>query len=280
MLPSYERLDDGQTKAWLKIPFGQIAVVVVSLPLLAFLFCVLWSVLYFFEESTATHCRVSNYLPSISAAIGNYQPQRFVWQVAIILHFVPRLLIANEYAKHYAVIIRMNRRPVAYTACLFNAVENFALLGLSLWTSVTDYGARLTTNLSHKCIFYSVFLSEIHKTCFIVFIATSECYMLMTYFVNKNARKILDSATRLEARSLRYKRNLFLINIVSFSLAGYFFLRHNSNCEAGGECHHNNVNIFGEINFFFFSIHFICFDGIFGGADKHGLSHDGLLGFS
>lgn len=141
MLPEYERLD---TKPLLKVPFGKFALTVVSLPLFSFVFCVLWSLLYFFQRSTATHCGVSNFLPSISAAIGNYQPQRFVWQSAILLQAIPRLMVTYQYAKHYSTIIRVNRRPIAYTACLFNVVENLALVGLSIWTSSDDYGNSMS----------------------------------------------------------------------------------------------------------------------------------------
>lgn len=59
--------------------------------------------------------------------------------------------------------------------------------------------------------------------------------MLISYFVNKNARKVMDTVTKIEAKALRYKRNLFATNIISFMLAGYFFLRHNSHCEPGGK---------------------------------------------
>lgn len=137
MLPEYERID---TKPLLKVPFGKFALTVVSLPLFSFVFCVVWSLLHFFNRSTATHCGVPNFLPSISAAIGNYQPQRFVWQTAILLQAIPRLMVTYQYAKHYSEIIRVNRRPIAYTACLFNVVENLALVGLSMWTSTDDYG--------------------------------------------------------------------------------------------------------------------------------------------
>lgn len=137
MLPQYERLD---TKPLIRVSFGKFALIVGSLPFFSFIFCVIWSMLYFYERSTATHCGVANFLPSISAAIGNYQPQRFIWQAAILLQSLPRLSVAYQYMKYYNVIIRVNRRPIAYTACLFNVVENVALVGLSLWTSSDNYG--------------------------------------------------------------------------------------------------------------------------------------------
>lgn len=228
MLPQYQRLeqsDNGSSsssshnlhhpsgKRRLHIPFERFAVVTLSLPLFAFVYCVLWSVVYNFESSTSTHCYVRNLLPSISAAIGNYQPQRFVWQSAILLTVGPRLWVTGNYVLLYGRQTRRNRRLIAYTACVFNAVENLALVGLSLFTSTDDY--------------------EMHKLCFLIFIAMSEFYMVMTYFVNRTSRKVNDP---LAQRSLRYKRNLCVLNLLSFAVAGYCFTRHNERCEPYSEC--------------------------------------------
>jgi len=209
MLPLYERID---SKPLLRIRFGRFALLFVSLPFFSFIFCVVWSLLFDFERATATHCRVDNLLPSISAAIGNYQPQRLVWQIAIVIHFLPRLMVARMYLKHYEDKIRKNRRKLGYLAVLLNVAENFSLLGLSLFTSATNY--------------------EIHRNCFSTFIFTSEVYMLLSYLLNKNARKVPE-VMGLERRSIRFKRNLFITNVVCFAAAGYFFVRHNNYCEPG-----------------------------------------------
>lgn len=211
MLPQYERLDSN--RILFRIRFGIYCLAICMLPFLSFAFCVGYSLWSYFERATATHCGVRNYLPSISAAIGNYQPQRFVWQLAILLQVIPRLTVIYQYYQLYQVIVRKNRRPIAYTACIFNVVENLALVGLSLWTSIDDY--------------------EIHKTCFITFIATSECYMCMTYFLNKNGLRSTGKLSRTQETSLTLKRNLFVINVVSFFCAGYCFVRHNDRCEPG-----------------------------------------------
>lgn len=147
-LPRYQRLDaaadrDSYAPATrrMHVPFTLVSLGTVSLPLFAFLFCVVWSVLYDFERSTMTHCAVTNLLPSISAAIGNYQPQRFVWQAAVLLSVGPRLWITGNYVLLYGSSIRRSRRMAAYVACCLNAVENLALVGLSLFTSSDDYGS-------------------------------------------------------------------------------------------------------------------------------------------
>ncbi|KAL5279368.1 PGAP2.2 family protein [Megaselia abdita] len=211
MLPTYEKLNSS-TKPSAKIPFGKFAIYVVSLPLFSFLFCVIWCVLFYFERSTATHCSVRNYLPSISAAIGNYQPQRFIWQLAICVHFIPRLVIAKVYLDFYIEVIRKDRMHLAKIALSLNVVENFALLVLSLWTSSEHY--------------------EIHKVSFCIFIFTSEIYMIVVYFLSKNGRR-LPLATKEEIRSIRFKKALVIVNVLAFALAGFCFMRHNTRCEAG-----------------------------------------------
>jgi hypothetical protein len=85
------------------------------------------------------HCRVPNFLPSISAAIGR-QPQAFIWQLAIILHAIPRFAISYMYFDYYSKVIRRRARTIASIACIINVVENVALIGLTLWTSLDSYG--------------------------------------------------------------------------------------------------------------------------------------------
>jgi post-GPI attachment to proteins factor 2 len=123
MLPKYQILKDelDQRKPLLSVSFQKFSVTTVSLPLFSFIFCVSYSLIYHFEASTSTHCHTWNYLPSISvstnyrlfllrphfllvlmswqAAIGQFQPQAIVWQICIIIHFIPRLIITWMYKK-------------------------------------------------------------------------------------------------------------------------------------------------------------------------------------
>lgn len=140
MLPTYHRIDSASKPVLLRIPFPKVSLATVALPFSAFVFCIGWSLLHFFDKSTSTHCGVPNLLPSISAAIGNYEPQRTVWQSAIVLSTFPRLMVTVHYMTYYYTHIRTNRLLIANTACLLNVVENIALVGLSIWTSTDDYG--------------------------------------------------------------------------------------------------------------------------------------------
>lgn len=224
MLPQYRRLDAARgghdpsrsgARPRLQVPYDYFTYATVSLPLAGFFFCVGWSLAFDFQRSTQTHCGVPNTLPSISAAIGNYQPQRFVWQSAILLAALPRLWICCCYVLLYGRVVRNSRRPLAYFGCLFNAVENVALVGLSLFTSAADY--------------------EAHKFCFVLFVATSEIYMVVTWLVNQAGRKPAAGGDALALRSLRVKRAMCVVNVGAFAVAGYCFVRHNERCEPYSE---------------------------------------------
>ncbi|XP_048774042.2 post-GPI attachment to proteins factor 2-like isoform X2 [Ostrea edulis] len=150
-----------------RLHFSALSKIVAGLPFFATLFCVIWSVLFNFKESTATHCRVPNYLPSISAAIGGYVPQRNVWRICIALHAFPRFLIACAYF-HYHMQFLVEKWKRCYTilaglCTLLHVVENFALVVLTYISSLEN--------------------REVHEDMFVLFMVTSEVYMLLTCFV-------------------------------------------------------------------------------------------------
>lgn len=152
MLPQYERLVDpgspggpesSPTRSAYRVRFGKLAVITVMFPVVGFLFCVVWSLLYNFDQANATHCMVYNFLPSLSAAIGNYQPQRFVWQASVLLHALPRYAIAFLYKNFHLGLLRKRRKDLAVLACMLNITELSSLVGLTMWTSVSNYGKML-----------------------------------------------------------------------------------------------------------------------------------------
>lgn len=201
--------EEYETTTFVNIPFDKIAWVTVGLPFVAFIFCVFYSVLYNFESATSSHCHVYNVLPSISSAIGNFSPQREIWQFAVALHALPRFCVAAAYLQYHKEVLYPWALSMSVVACLFNIIENFALIILSFWTSSDNY--------------------PIHKVSFITFIVASELYMLLAWLLNKRCRRHQRNIA--ETKSLKWKKRLVLFNISCIVTATYFFIRHNMWCE-------------------------------------------------
>ncbi|XP_035734245.1 post-GPI attachment to proteins factor 2-like [Vespa mandarinia] len=191
------------------ISFSRLAWVTVSIPLFAFIFCIIWSVLYNFDHATATHCKVYNFLPSVSATIGHYRPQRDVWKLAIAIQSVTRMLVLIMYYRYYKEHVYKWARYISNIVLSTYIVENISLITLSFWTSDSNYA--------------------FHKLSFITFLLMSSIHMPLSYFVMKNCCNV--TRDFYETASIRWKWRAMMSNVLSILLACYFFYRHNKYCE-------------------------------------------------
>ncbi|XP_068632640.1 post-GPI attachment to proteins factor 2-like [Battus philenor] len=193
-----------------RIPVSKLGFLTVLLPLLAFIICIILTMYKDFDKANNTHCNVPNIFPSISASIGNYEPQRTIWKTAIYIHAPIRFFIVYLRWKYYRDVILEHCIIVVNIAVSLNIVENLSLIGLTYWTSSLNY--------------------PYHEVCFKTFIGTSIFHMLLIcILLTQHRRK--SHTTHLERNSIKLKWRAFFINVVSFAIAAYFFLRHNRLCE-------------------------------------------------
>lgn len=92
-----------------------------------------------FESANNTHCKVPNVFPSISASIGNYEPQITIWKTAIYLHAPIRFYLVYLRWKYYTSIIQEDCLIIVKLAVFLNVIENMTLIGLTHWTSSRNY---------------------------------------------------------------------------------------------------------------------------------------------
>lgn len=112
------------------ISFQQLAVNTATIQISSLVFCLAWSIKFNFYESTATHCRVDNYLPSLSATL-DFTPQRDVWRACVGLSGTTRYFIAYLYYKlifHSKLLLALHW------------IEVTALIGLSIVDSIRYFG--------------------------------------------------------------------------------------------------------------------------------------------
>ncbi|CAH1112925.1 unnamed protein product [Psylliodes chrysocephalus] len=190
--------------SYVRIQSEKCCIIVACFPILAMIFCILYSVLFNFEGAVYTHCDVYNWLPSISAAIGSFSPQREVWQSAVTIQAIPRFFYAFQYLQFHYSLLYPHDFWIAQVAFFLSMVENIALILLSFFVSSQYY--------------------SVHKKAFITFIISSEVYMILTC--------ILQSRFKKQFRiSLKWKKRFLTTNLIFIVVAVYFFMRHNSFCE-------------------------------------------------
>ncbi|XP_051782458.1 post-GPI attachment to proteins factor 2 isoform X2 [Erpetoichthys calabaricus] len=191
-----------------RLRFTIFAVGTVCLPLFGFLSCVFVSLCFHFKESTATHCGVPNYLPSISAAIGGETPERYIWRFCIGLHSAPRFLLSVAYWNHYRFLsLERSYQLFCHVTLVLSILENLGLLILTYVSSAENY--------------------VIHKYAFILFMLSALSYMGLTCKLWRMAKK------NTALTSYTWKKRFFIINLTFFVLSLVSFVRHNSYCEPG-----------------------------------------------
>ncbi|XP_068703510.1 post-GPI attachment to proteins factor 2-like [Montipora foliosa] len=212
--------DSNLQKALLSCSLEHFVSFISLLPLLSFLSCAAIAVFWHYEETTVFHCYVANYLPSISAAIGGYMPEKFIWNIGIALHCLPRItLFPAAFHKYY----RSTSAGRQYNLTTWW----FWILNLAAYiVQVVENGALLTlTFISFSENF------AIHEISLMVFMVSSMLYM----FISCILLKLIAAKPMTIEESTLYKRavSIMLFNYCSFGLAMWFYYKHTIHCVQG-----------------------------------------------
>ena len=89
--------------------------------------------------------QVANYIPSLSAATGDFTPQKYIWRIGIALHALPRMGNAFIYLNFYADSVNIHRKSHGFRTLnkmntALHVLENSALLGLTYISSTENHG--------------------------------------------------------------------------------------------------------------------------------------------
>jgi post-GPI attachment to proteins factor 2 len=82
-------------KIQFSVSFKKFSIVTCSIPLIATVFCVIYSTIYNFYDTVIIFdgiCNTTNYLPIISSAIGYSDPQITVWHSCIFPYIALRII--------------------------------------------------------------------------------------------------------------------------------------------------------------------------------------------
>ncbi|XP_022084472.1 post-GPI attachment to proteins factor 2-like isoform X2 [Acanthaster planci] len=175
-----------------------------------FLLCIGLALLFNFRSSIATHCRVPNFLPSISAAIA-LPPSCYFWRLSVMLTTVQRLLAVKYHHMQYAGV-RTSRAwyPMLCNACaMAELLENLSLIALTCVSSTEN--------------------TDLHENFFISFQVCATVFMILMCLVYRTATGPHPSAW--ERKSLRAKYICFAVNIICFLIAAACYMVHRYRCK-------------------------------------------------
>lgn len=198
-------------KPLLHVPYVYVMVVTFILPLSALATCVVLGLYLHFEGVTATHCRVPNFVPSISSIIGDFTPERYVWRLGMAFFSFPRIFDSFLYYNFFAHSVANSK--------LWYRLLNRATWLLHVWQYVSLFLLSYVTSSENFII---------HRNSFISFIACSMFHMGAFLLLFRVGRQPPSKKDKL---SLRLRTIFAVSHILTFIFSLYFYWRHNTYCE-------------------------------------------------
>jgi len=209
--------DSQRRSVMLNIKYRYLALATILVSAVSFVFCIVYSFIFHFDEVTSSHCNVWNLAPSVSASIGSNAPQRYVWTLVMALHTGPRLVLAAINHSVYSACTAGARLRVARLTSLLALCELASLLLVTVVPSVELYSLHILATGA--------------------FLVTSGLHMALScHLVRQNSSSGLFKMGRnhyLLRKSLHYKQVLLMTHLSSIAISLYFYWRHNAYCEPG-----------------------------------------------
>jgi hypothetical protein len=175
------------------------------------------------------HCRVWEFMPSVSAVIGDYKPEMNVWRVAIAL--------GNKILYKFNILGAGPR--------FVSSIMNYRLLFDSIPAKKTLIKVALFIDLSRIAaaggwtyISSSEYLFE-HSVCYVIYAVFSFVFMGIhtpLFFQARLKDNKLDPKQHAKAKkSYYFKLSCLWLHVIFFFVSLYFFLiEHQTHCMAGG----------------------------------------------
>jgi len=172
-------------------------------PFLGLLSCFLIAAIFHAEDTTWTHCRVYNFMPSVSAAIGNNAVERVIWKLAVAAHNI--FTILDSFIM-YANLRRHGAGLLASRFCFLTKV--FCCLALYLLTFVSSTESM-----------------PMHATGFICWLVFGSVYQLSFLLT---VRSLPDF--KMEPHASRFIFWSYFVYFACFPLAIFWYWLHHETC--------------------------------------------------
>jgi hypothetical protein len=175
--------------------------------------CLFFSYLWHFEAVTFTHCRVYNWVPSVSSVIGNHSPQKYIWRFGVVVVGLQRFCDGYLHYRQFQVYGARSglKHTLNVITALLQTVQAFALAMLTVVAS-----------------------TEIHWLHVIAFVGWQLCSSFhMIFYILLFRQTSAGAWNDVKTYNYRGKLLIFSFNTMCICVATYFFIRHNSWCEPG-----------------------------------------------
>jgi len=186
-----------------------------------FIICFIIAGVFHWNKVIRNHCRVWEFLPSVSAVIGDHNPEMNVWRMAIALASGPRFVcsILNYKLLLEALSSSRKSKTLIKTALLVDWLRIAAAGG---WTYISS----------------SEYNFE-HSVCYIIYVVFSFIYMGIhtPLFYQAKVSTSVSFTSKQQSNhqfSYKWKTTCFVLHILLFFVSLYFFLiEHQKYCLPG-----------------------------------------------